>query len=668
MAVGTALGAVPEPRPWLYWGLVATTVAFGFETLRALLSLLVYVLRDGYGWDAVQVGILALVIFSTGFQAGPLTRRLGPSTTLGIAAAGVGITRLFAQIWTFYPLVDLCLAVAGTYFFILFLFALVEHARSSSGYGATSCGLAILLGVSIDTFILGAFDTWGPFWRTGIGPTWTVSFMLIAQFFCGIFMVPYGRAVEAVSASRAGATTTSRPASRIPWLAMGPFIFLQIQVFQNLAGFAASTGWALHQAFLLIVVSNSVGLLVAAGVASRAALGNWGTALLFGILLAGATLFFAESSPSAIAAALVIGNTCLSSLLIMGLAGFEGRESRGDERESQQERATGPGSAFHGVGMILLVALLFGYYASLELGMPFSREMLLPAAGVIVGLSALRASLATQRDGTSYFPLWRPGVFAAMFVIAPLFMWTLWQPHQTGAGEGYPVRVMTYNLHNGFNTEGELNLEDLADIVQYEKPDILALQEVSRGWVINGSADMLLWLSAHLDMPYVYGPATGHMWGNAILSRFPVNDWGAADLPPRDLPLLRQFTWADFDLGEGQELRVIATHFHHPEDGGEARLLQTEAVLSFWNAHPQTVVLADLNADPGWPEMLGFWRAGFTDALEGVEDRATFPSDEPIEKIDYVLASADLELSDPSIPKTTASDHLPVAATVDLRP
>ena len=668
MAVGTALGAIPEPRPWLYWGLVATTVAFGFETLRAMLSLLVYVLRDGYGWDAVQVGILALVIFSTGFQAGPLTRRLGRSNTLGIAAAGVGITRLLAQIWDFYPVVDLCLAVAGTVFFILFLFALVEHARGISGYGTTSCGLALLLGVSIDTFILGAFDTWGPLWRTGIGPTWTVSFMLMVQFFCGILMVPYGRAVESASASHTVGATISRPASLLPWLAMGPFIFLQIQVFQNLAGFAAATGWDLHQAFLLIVVSNSLGLLVAAGVASRAALDNWGTTLLFGILLTGATLFVAEPSSAAIAAALVIGNTCLSSLLIMTFAGFEGRESRGDERaEARSEQALGFGSVFHGAGMILLMALLFGYYASLELEMPFSREMLLPAAGVTVGLVALWASIAKPNNGVSHFPLWRPGVFAAMFVIAPLFMWTMWQPHQTETGEGYPVRVMTYNLHNGFNTDGELNLEDLTDIVQYEKPDILALQEVSRGWAINGSADTLLWLSDHLDMPYVYGPATGHMWGNAILSRFPVNDWGTMDLPPRDLPLLRQLTWADFDLGEGQELRVIATHFHHPEDGGEARLLQTEAVLSFWNANPQTVVLADLNAEPDWPEMLGFWRAGFLDALEGVEDRATFPSDGPIKKIDYVLASADLELSDPSIPKTTASDHLPVAATVDLR-
>ena len=669
MAVATAVRALPDHRPWLYWGLVAITVAFGFETLRALLSLLVYVLREGYGWDAVQVGILALVIFSTGFQAGPLTRRLGPSTTLGIAAAGVGLTRLFAQLWTFYPLVDLGLTVAGTFFFILFLFALVEHSRNSVGIGTASSGLAFLLGVSLDTFILGAFDTWGPFWRIGVGPTWAASFMFMTQFFCGIYTVALGRSSEPATSEQTEETALPPPASSLPWLAIGPLIFLQLQLFQNLAGFAAATGWTLPQAFLLIIVSNAVGLLVAAGLASRPSLGTWVTALLFGIVLTIAVSLTPDTYSPTLAAALLVGNACLSGLLIIIFSGLDSKkpETRHGEDEPKNN-ASGPGGAFYGIGMILLMALLFGYYASLELEMPFSREMLLPAAGVIIGLAALWASFASQRDGVSYFPMWRPAAFAAIFSIAPLVMWVMMvsQPLQPETGSGYPVRVMTYNLHNGFNTDGRLDPEHLAEVIEYEKPDILALQEVSRGWIINGSVDMLLWLSGRLDMPYLYGPSTGHMWGNAILSRFPVSDWGTVDLPPRDLPLLRQLTWADFDLGEGQELRVIATHFHHPEEGGEERLLQTEAVLSFWDVHPQTIVMADLNADPDWPEMLGFWRAGFSDALEGVEDRATFPSYEPVERIDYILASHGLELSDPSIVRATASDHLPVTATVDL--
>ena len=206
-------------------------------------------------------------------------------------------------------------------------------------------------------------------------------------------------------------------------------------------------------------------------------------------------------------------------------------------RAREQERPPRQGSAFYGVGMILLVALLFGYYASLELGMPFSRDLLLPAAAIIIVFAALRAASLEQASIPPALGAWKPAAFAMLFAIAPVMGLLTWQAPQTGAGEGYPVRVMTYNIHNGFNTDGELDLEELADVIESEEPDIVALQEVSRGWVINGSADTLLWLSKRLDMPYLYGPSMADLWGNAILSRYPVTGWGTVGPPtPRPAP------------------------------------------------------------------------------------------------------------------------------------
>ena len=66
-------------------------------------------------------------------------------------------------------------------------------------------------------------------------------------------------------------------------------------------------------------------------------------------------------------------------------------------------------------------------------------------------------------------------------------------------------------------------------MIEEQQPDIVALQEVTRGWVIYGSFDMLVWLSQRLDMPYVYGPAADSVWGNAILSRYPMS--GALTIP-----------------------------------------------------------------------------------------------------------------------------------------
>ncbi|HEX6385987.1 MAG TPA: hypothetical protein VF177_15055, partial [Anaerolineae bacterium] len=71
---------------WIQIGLPALTVLFGVQMLRMLLPLFVYVLRDGIGWSAVQVGILALAVFLTAFLAAFLWRGLGPRRSLIVTA------------------------------------------------------------------------------------------------------------------------------------------------------------------------------------------------------------------------------------------------------------------------------------------------------------------------------------------------------------------------------------------------------------------------------------------------------------------------------------------------------------------------------------------------------------------------------------------------------
>ena len=188
---------------------------------------------------------------------------------------------------------------------------------------------------------------------------------------------------------------------------------------------------------------------------------------------------------------------------------------------------------------------------------------------------------------------------------------------------------------------------------------------MSRGWVINGSMDMLAWLSHRLEMPYRYGPTAGPMWGNGLLARFPITDSQQVDLPPRDLRLTRCFLWAQLQLSRGGTLGVINTHYHNPQDGGQARLDQSRAILDFWDGAPRTVLMGDLNARPHEDEivMLG---ARFSDVLEKLDgkERYTSPSSNPRKQIDYILVTPDLTVIDVEVPRSTASDHLPVTVTL----
>ncbi|UCG82842.1 MAG: endonuclease/exonuclease/phosphatase family protein, partial [Dehalococcoidia bacterium] len=237
------------------------------------------------------------------------------------------------------------------------------------------------------------------------------------------------------------------------------------------------------------------------------------------------------------------------------------------------------------------------------------------------------------------------------------------------SGDGYPVRLMTYNLHNGFNAEGYLNMEDLALVIEEADVDIIALQEVSRGWVISGRLDMLSWLSQRLEMPYVFGPTADPFWGNAIISRYPIVEYSNYDLPPRDLPVLRGFTEAVIDLGDGDYIRVIATHFHHVEEDTDVRLQQAQRILEGWGSTCCTVLLGDLNADPHEPEMVMLREAGLVDTVVPLEPPKlyTWHANDLHRRIDYIWITPDMTASDVSVIFTKASDHLPVVAEVDRK-
>jgi endonuclease/exonuclease/phosphatase family metal-dependent hydrolase len=226
---------------------------------------------------------------------------------------------------------------------------------------------------------------------------------------------------------------------------------------------------------------------------------------------------------------------------------------------------------------------------------------------------------------------------------------------------------MTYNLHNGFNTDGRLDLESLAEVIEASGAQVVALQEVSRGWLINGSVDMLSWLSQRLNMAPISGPTADLQWGNAILTRFPVAKVHLGSLPPDSLLIRRGYILAEIRTGAGN-LRVIATHLHHIREGGQIREQQVPVLIAAWEGAPRTLIMGDFNATPSDPEIQMLYQAGLLDisAEIGPLPHYTYYSAYPDHQIDYIWTSPDLRFSDFEIPQTTASDHLPLVTTIRL--
>jgi endonuclease/exonuclease/phosphatase family metal-dependent hydrolase len=171
-------------------------------------------------------------------------------------------------------------------------------------------------------------------------------------------------------------------------------------------------------------------------------------------------------------------------------------------------------------------------------------------------------------------------------------------------------------------------------------------------------------------MPYTrFAGAADTIWGNAILSRYPIADSGVVRLPREGVPLARNYQWAELDLGAGR-LRVVVTHLHHLEgpEGASVRLAQIPRLLEGVAGRRATVLLGDLNAEPGSREIALLRGAGLADAFQaaggGADDELTYSSARPERRIDYVWLSPDLRANGFAATTATASDHRGVAVTV----
>jgi endonuclease/exonuclease/phosphatase family metal-dependent hydrolase len=259
--------------------------------------------------------------------------------------------------------------------------------------------------------------------------------------------------------------------------------------------------------------------------------------------------------------------------------------------------------------------------------------------------------------------------------VAPALSWAVAPdlvPGSPGrAGAGGAVRVLSYNLHFGFDVRGWSDLEGVARAIEDSGAEVVGLQEVSRGWYVSGSTDMLAWLQRRLRMPHArFAGASDAIWGNAVLSRYPITGGEVVRLPREGVPLARSAMRVTLDLGAGRHLEVVVTHLHHVEgpDGTRVRLAQLPRLLELVVGRPATVLLGDLNAEPGSAEIGLVRAAGLTDAFVagggGRADELTWPSDRPERRIDYLWLSPDLAASAFAATDGTASDHRGVAVTV----
>ncbi len=216
------------------------------------------------------------------------------------------------------------------------------------------------------------------------------------------------------------------------------------------------------------------------------------------------------------------------------------------------------------------------------------------------------------------------------------------------------LRVLSYNIHHGEAMDKKFDYQRLAKVIHDLSPDLVALQEVDVGTERASGVNQAALLGKLCKMHHAFGqamPYQGGQYGDAILSRFPIESIAVHPLPYQFEQEPRAAVEVRIQPEGIGPVAFISTHLCHQKV--ENRLQQAQRIQwLFPKPEGCPVILAgDFNARPGSQPMKVLFDAGWTDAVA------------PRSVIDYVLVRS----CDPwkvkevtILDERVVSDHNPV--------
>ena len=638
-------------------GLLVSALAMvhGLQLLRgALASFSVYLgqVRD------VDAGILAgaiFVVFLSAFAVPLIKRAFGARRGLLILAAALVFLRLAEQL---SGTVDARLAVevAGVVVWLCFLplaviasFGRLRNDSSLVGLsGETTSAsplIAILLGLTLDTAIKGAFGTLDPGFSNGLPALLTTIGIGAAQLALVLWLWRD--------------STDERIPDNPPVSAfcLGAALALQTLIFQNLAHHSVLIGWSLPAVSAWLLAANTLALLATLRLSQRGYEAPRWLTLLAGVALIASA---APAPDSVVAAVLALIAPAASAVLLVSAMALSG--------------AGGRGWLATGLGLLAIPLILVGWYAHYEIEVPVPQPLmpLIGAALVVIAAACRLRGPATEaasnvEHGIAVKSIRSQPAAAGVLALAlllglfPLYQQVTWKSPAPAADNPIQLRLTTYNIHQGFDLDGLPSLEQIADVLEADQPNVIALQEVPRGWVVNGSVDALSWLAQRLQMHSAWGPAADDFWGNAVLSRFPIVAVEHRPMPNNSaIRFDRAYLLVTLDV-QGRLIQVVATHLHHIEREPQHRLPQVVELIEEVDWSRPTILLGDLNAQQHHAELRMLLESGLQTSSISVP---TYPSNRARRQIDHILWTDHFALSEFGTIPTTASDHLPLTAVL----
>ncbi len=616
----------------------ALVIVFGLQSMRFLFGSLSWYLRDTLGIGVLDLIPIAFAPFLLASLIPIMLRWVQFERVLLFATLLLVAGRIVNQVAT-DPALDFWSSAVATLAFVGLLPLLFGLGRSAMVGG-------VLVGLAIDSAIKGlglSLDlAYQPGWRS-VAAVVAIS-LAIAWAYNGI-----GRVEKSGVLVRSGYTL----------LGLAPFVFVQLLLLQSQGWTSAVTGVSGPTAQLRIALLNIVAVYLAYRLAGNR------TVFAVCLVVVVVTVVAAEGNGD-------VYN--FLSLLAIPAAGLVWAGLVPDANSTKM----GASSSYLIAGASVFLALGLAYYVPLDMNLGFDAPAVrYAAAGLLAVLGVLAiGSIASQPSIGRVDWLFAAG--AALLPVLAFFA-ALGVETESADPVADPIRFVSYNVHSAYDIDGNLDVAGIAEVIADIRADVVGLQEVSRGQLLSANTDLLTLLQLELGFEHVaFFGTTDPVWGNAILSRYPIIDVATDYLPRVGTPMRRGSLGALVAIGD-RDVLVINTHLQHVNDSDvhdedpEADLLpvhteQISVILDQWGGQTPAVLMGDFNARPDWAQIGMVISAEWVDtwAEAGSGDGFTSNAADPKYRIDYIFHTSDMTATDVGVIQSTASDHFPVVADLSF--
>ncbi len=242
--------------------------------------------------------------------------------------------------------------------------------------------------------------------------------------------------------------------------------------------------------------------------------------------------------------------------------------------------------------VIILAQVFTTVYDYIPVAGPWFRDrfwLVFFIAGMGMGLPVLAVRL---KGGHRSTPM--TGKIPLVGLSAALIISVAWvivsQPVPTTLAESSRLRVLTYNIQQGYSADGRRAYSDQLVVIRGLNPDLVGLQELDIARFSGGNADIVRTFSEGLGMYAYYGPRTvTGTFGIALLSRYQLENSRTFFMYSEG----EQTAALQADITvEGKQYEILVTHL-----GNGGPIIQQQQVLSRLAGLQNVIAMGDFNFD-----------------------------------------------------------------------